>query len=432
MRILFSILLMLSAAQLWAAPVGEIAMLKGSASIVRGDKNIAAKVQLPIMAKDIIHTYADGKVQLLFADNTVITLGSNTRFEIDDYWFDAQNSRANFDVRHGKFKVITGRIGKLAPKSFLLKTKTSLIGIRGTIFAGDVGVTAADGSGDLLACLKGSISVQSLTNHAETILNNGSMIFVDDSGNLGNIEAIDPDSLSVLSSVKGVPQLNDATTSVPTTTAPTEATTEPQDATPQPSQSSNVDDVDDDEREEFDNLGKLHHRIAEKTQVEYQGKLKGTSNATITTQNQGAKNTLKLKGDVSADMNMQLDFGGNNPLKIDIRNQQNQLTEVTKNGTKIDTNAANALLNTVDGVELSDQMILDQQNIDANVHTLDASGSRNINGLQKDVTLHGQFTDRDASQLKGSLKEHAQGALGAGNRTLERTIDATFDVKQKD
>jgi hypothetical protein len=64
-------------------------------------------------------------------------MGKNSSFKIDDFLIDTQqpqNSKTQFSLKNGLFRTISGEIGKIHPKGFKLKTKTSSIGIRGTDF----------------------------------------------------------------------------------------------------------------------------------------------------------------------------------------------------------------------------------------------------------------------------------------------------------
>ncbi|WP_321325287.1 FecR domain-containing protein [Thiomicrorhabdus sp.] len=117
------------------ADIGTVTALKGKAFIERFNQNIAVKTGLKITEKDIIHTANKSYVQIIFNDKTTITLGSNTIFAVSAYNFsDASHSQAKFDLSNGFIKVVSGKIGKLVPNKFKIKTKTATIGIRGTVF----------------------------------------------------------------------------------------------------------------------------------------------------------------------------------------------------------------------------------------------------------------------------------------------------------
>jgi len=138
------------------ANVGKVALLKGEAVAMRNAQTITLQNGSIIEEKDAIKTGKEAQIQLLFEDKTVITLGSESEFAIAEYLNDATNPKAKFQFNQGTFKTITGNIGKIAPANFSLETKTSTIGIRGTIIKGNVG-----DDGDVIACLRGRIVVVS-------------------------------------------------------------------------------------------------------------------------------------------------------------------------------------------------------------------------------------------------------------------------------
>lgn len=138
MKILFLFLSLLLASNAWAS-VGTITALKGSASVERNQIQIPIKLGAAIEANDSIHTGAKSRLQIMFQDKTVVTLGQNTQFTVNDYVFDgSDSSNATLSVIKGFLKAMTGEIGKLAPERFNVKTKTATIGIRGTVYTLEV------------------------------------------------------------------------------------------------------------------------------------------------------------------------------------------------------------------------------------------------------------------------------------------------------
>ena len=108
----------------------------GSSTLFRAGKSYAVTPKQALQEHDKIVTGEDAKVKIFFQDNTAVSLGKRTTFEIDKYLFDATpKSNVKFSVAKGFFKTVTGRIGKIAPNRFKLKTKNATIGIRGTVFA---------------------------------------------------------------------------------------------------------------------------------------------------------------------------------------------------------------------------------------------------------------------------------------------------------
>ena len=119
--------------------IGKVTALVGKGQVKRGNRVIPLKLGLKIEKNDTILTQDKTKVQIIFKDRTIITIGRNSKFNINDYLFDSSNhSKANFSLSKGIIKTLTGKIGKVAPRRFRIKTKNALIGIRGTIFVVEI------------------------------------------------------------------------------------------------------------------------------------------------------------------------------------------------------------------------------------------------------------------------------------------------------
>ncbi len=139
MRILLLSILLFSTTLF--ANIGKISALSGEVTVSRDSKTIPATIGFALEEKDTIATTANARVQLLFNDKTVISLGKNSTFDIEEYFYDTQKpneTKASFKAAKGIFKTITGQIGKVNPNKFTLKTRSASIGIRGTIFFGDI------------------------------------------------------------------------------------------------------------------------------------------------------------------------------------------------------------------------------------------------------------------------------------------------------
>lgn len=142
------------------ANIGKISALSGEVTVSRDSKTIPATIGFALEEKDTIATTANARVQLLFNDKTVISLGKNSTFDIEEYFYDTQKpneTKASFKAAKGIFKTITGQIGKVNPNKFTLKTRSASIGIRGTIFFGDVPQEPTQP--EILTCTDGIIEV---------------------------------------------------------------------------------------------------------------------------------------------------------------------------------------------------------------------------------------------------------------------------------
>ncbi len=149
------------------ANIAKVTAINGEAIVFRENKEIQIKKDFKIFEKDIIKTKKNAKLQLIFKDNTIISLGQNSTFEIKQYLFsNTKKPSAKFKISKGIFKSITGKIGKIAPKNFKLKTQNATIGIRGTTIIGEISKER-----DTIICSSGQIVVS--TPKGEVIVNKG-------------------------------------------------------------------------------------------------------------------------------------------------------------------------------------------------------------------------------------------------------------------
>ena len=142
---------------IYANNIATITAIRGKADIQRADKNIHATLGSKLKQKDTIKTQDNTKLQLIFKDETIISIGKNSEFSIEEYLFeDNQEPIAKFGMIRGAMRTITGQIGDIAPQKFSVATKTATIGIRGTNFSVFVN---DDGSAQAF-CTYGAISVR--------------------------------------------------------------------------------------------------------------------------------------------------------------------------------------------------------------------------------------------------------------------------------
>ncbi|MFY9074811.1 FecR family protein [Malaciobacter mytili] len=155
------------------ANVAKVVAITGEALIIRDTVKLKLEKDSDIFKNDEIETKQNTKVQLIFKDNTIITIGKNSTFKINDYIFDEKNKeyKAQFGLIQGTFRTITGKIGKLAPEKFKLKSKNSSIGIRGTQILSNI-----QENREIIFCTEGTIEIVSLLTNEVIIINAGEYI----------------------------------------------------------------------------------------------------------------------------------------------------------------------------------------------------------------------------------------------------------------
>ena len=137
------------------ADVGKIALVKGDAVIHRDAQVIKASNNLELLKKDVAET-KQGRMQMIFNDNTVISLGRDSRFIIKEYLYveNSQDVVATFKIEKGFVKAITGAIGKIVPALFTMETSTTKITPHGTIWS-----VSVDDEGEVYKVFEGRITL---------------------------------------------------------------------------------------------------------------------------------------------------------------------------------------------------------------------------------------------------------------------------------
>ena len=128
-----ALLLFLFATAAVAADVGEVKVAKGHAYIERGAERIAVRA---VQQSDHVVTGADGTVGITFSDNSLLSIGPESRFAIDRYVFDTTTHAGQFDstLSKGTVAVVSGKIVKQSPEAMKIRTPSSIMGVRGTEF----------------------------------------------------------------------------------------------------------------------------------------------------------------------------------------------------------------------------------------------------------------------------------------------------------
>ncbi|XPV75106.1 MAG: FecR family protein [Desulfovibrio sp.] len=137
LSILFIIICLFSTSAAIAAPqsVGKVIALVGVVSAEQDGTKRALELRSDIYPKDIITSGNRGKAQIMFNDDTLLSIAPKTELSIDNYVFDSTNpSSSDFLVNcaTGMLEFATGDIVKKNPDGFKFETPLNVIGIRGT------------------------------------------------------------------------------------------------------------------------------------------------------------------------------------------------------------------------------------------------------------------------------------------------------------
>lgn len=119
--------------------IGRVDTVVGRATVVRTDgSQVSAEQGTPIFQGDTIKTALDGKLGIVFVDETRFSIGENGHMVVDSMIYDpgAQTGNSAFKVVEGVFSFISGQIAKTDADAMIIDTPVATIGIRGTHGAG--------------------------------------------------------------------------------------------------------------------------------------------------------------------------------------------------------------------------------------------------------------------------------------------------------
>ena len=116
------------------ANIGSVTELSGSATIKRGKETVTVVKGTVIETNDRIDT-KNGKLTIIFNDNTNVKVSEHSSLVIDDFVYDPKSGKGKLDLKAaaGAVRYASGAIAK-DPKAVNIKTPTAAIAVRGTDF----------------------------------------------------------------------------------------------------------------------------------------------------------------------------------------------------------------------------------------------------------------------------------------------------------
>lgn len=130
------LLLAMTLASVAGATVGKVIVSVGQVEGMtpQGDVRVL-KRRSEVFKTDTLKTYAGAKTQVRFTDGSMLALGENSLFKVEEYEFGSGNTeKAVYHLLKGSMQTITGAIGKTNKQNYALKTPVATIGIRGTYY----------------------------------------------------------------------------------------------------------------------------------------------------------------------------------------------------------------------------------------------------------------------------------------------------------
>ena len=169
------ILILFYATSLWGS-IGSVDQVEGNGVIDRDSTDITIEQELPVEQYDTVKT-GNGKVGILFIDDTRVDVTQHSKLIIDEFVYDpnTKKGKLNLSAKLGTIRYASGQIAKTSRQDIVITTPTATIGVRGTDFS--MTIDELGGSTIILLpscdvngnCLVGEISVESAA--GQVILN---------------------------------------------------------------------------------------------------------------------------------------------------------------------------------------------------------------------------------------------------------------------
>ncbi|MEW6602829.1 MAG: FecR family protein [Nitrospirota bacterium] len=113
---------------------GIIVSVKNRAIIERENREINAKAKDEILAVDTVSTLEASRAKMLFRDDSVLTLGENSKVVIKEYMYsEGRRGKSVFNLIDGKMRAVVGNT------NFEVHTPTAVAAARGTVILFDTG-----------------------------------------------------------------------------------------------------------------------------------------------------------------------------------------------------------------------------------------------------------------------------------------------------
>jgi hypothetical protein len=137
------IVALLLAVTLHASPVqadtsvaGFVKTLEGSGEVLRDNSARPAAIGDVLHVGDTVTTGEQSTLGILLEDDTALSLGPNSRLELNDFAFAPKDELFSIAIRllKGSFAYMSGVVGRLAPDKVRIETPDAVIAIHGTHF----------------------------------------------------------------------------------------------------------------------------------------------------------------------------------------------------------------------------------------------------------------------------------------------------------
>lgn len=118
--------------------IGFYTALLGQSSVTHPgeDRVLPVKLHDEVMFKDVIQTQNESRTKALFHDDSMLTVGENSRVEIDEYIYNPEKNvrQAVVKLMQGQVRALVNKVFKANGSRFEIHTPSAVAAARGTYF----------------------------------------------------------------------------------------------------------------------------------------------------------------------------------------------------------------------------------------------------------------------------------------------------------
>jgi len=122
----------------YGTPIGKIQLIQGKAFIIHSDDTTgyAVSQNIPVFKKDTVIALDKSRLTLELIDGSVMTMASNSKIKFTEALFDEQTKTRTslINMALGKARFIVQKLKDFNESNFTVKTKTAIVGVRGSDF----------------------------------------------------------------------------------------------------------------------------------------------------------------------------------------------------------------------------------------------------------------------------------------------------------
>jgi hypothetical protein len=189
------------------ADIGAAASVVNQVNGERPGSNRRLAVGDRVYQSEVISTAVDARGQVLFRDETSLTVGPDSRIALDRFVYNpGGQSNVALDASKGVFRFVSG---SLPSNSYNIRTPAGTIGVRGTIvdWISSLDVT-------VVQLVRGQIVFQTLSGQSVVLRNIGDVLEIGRDGRFTISSKLTDGQRSQLTSIRDLVQRNDTITNV--------------------------------------------------------------------------------------------------------------------------------------------------------------------------------------------------------------------------